>query len=65
MNPSEDIANELVTVLKEKKIGVVAHYYMDPEVQGVLTKVCLQSCVAVLETDHRLIQLVVDYQDKS
>lgn len=24
-------------MLKEKKIGVVAHFYMDPEVQGVLT----------------------------
>ena len=42
LNPSEDIANKLVAVLKEKKIGVVAHYYMDPEVQGVLTKVNLQ-----------------------
>lgn len=28
---------ELVNVLKEKKIGVVAHFYMDPEVQGILT----------------------------
>ncbi|KAK9275997.1 hypothetical protein L1049_005528 [Liquidambar formosana] len=28
---------ELVNVLKDKKIGVVAHFYMDPEVQGVLT----------------------------
>lgn len=28
---------ELVNILKEKKIGVVAHFYMDPEVQGVLT----------------------------
>lgn len=28
---------ELVEVLREKKIGVVAHFYMDPEVQGVLT----------------------------
>ena len=24
-------------VLSEKKIGIVAHFYMDPEVQGVLT----------------------------
>lgn len=24
-------------MLEEKKIGVVAHFYMDPEVQGVLT----------------------------
>lgn len=28
---------ELVSVLKEKKIGIVAHFYMDPEVQGILT----------------------------
>ena len=26
-----------VQVLSEKKIGVVAHFYMDPEVQGVLS----------------------------
>lgn len=25
-------------VLSEKKIGVVAHFYMDPEVQGVLSQ---------------------------
>lgn len=24
-------------VLSEKKVGVVAHFYMDPEVQGVLS----------------------------
>jgi len=24
-------------VLREKRIGVVAHFYMDPQVQGVLT----------------------------
>ncbi|GLT29097.1 hypothetical protein SLA2020_039830 [Shorea laevis] len=35
--PDESRVNELVYVLKEKKIGVVAHFYMDPEVQGVLT----------------------------
>ncbi|KAK3006062.1 hypothetical protein RJ639_016294 [Escallonia herrerae] len=28
---------ELANLLKERKIGVVAHFYMDPEVQGVLT----------------------------
>lgn len=28
---------ELVEVLKEKKIGMIAHFYVDPEVQGVLT----------------------------
>ncbi|KAJ8536526.1 hypothetical protein K7X08_034927 [Anisodus acutangulus] len=35
--PDESRVQELVNVLKEKKIGVVAHFYMDPEVQGVLT----------------------------
>ena len=35
--PNELKVNELVNVLKEKNIGVVAHFYMDPEVQGILT----------------------------
>ncbi|KAG5102261.1 hypothetical protein JHK84_047230 [Glycine max] len=35
--PNELKVDELVNVLKEKKIGVVAHFYMDPEVQGILT----------------------------
>lgn len=35
--PEELKVKELVNVLKEKKIGVAAHFYMDPEVQGVLT----------------------------
>ncbi|KAH7528387.1 quinolinate synthase, chloroplastic [Ziziphus jujuba] len=35
--PDELRVQQLVDVLKEKKIGVVAHFYMDPEVQGVLT----------------------------
>ncbi|XP_042498331.1 quinolinate synthase, chloroplastic-like [Macadamia integrifolia] len=35
--PDELRVKELINVLKEKKIGVVAHFYMDPEVQGVLT----------------------------
>ncbi|KAF6137188.1 hypothetical protein GIB67_030952 [Kingdonia uniflora] len=35
--PDEVKVTELVRALKEKKIGVVAHFYMDPEVQGVLT----------------------------
>lgn len=37
MLPDEFKVQQLVNVLKEKKIGVVAHFYMDPEVQGVLT----------------------------
>lgn len=35
--PNESKVEELVNVLREKKIGVVAHFYMDPEVQGILT----------------------------
>ncbi|CAA7030855.1 unnamed protein product [Microthlaspi erraticum] len=35
--PEESRVQQLVKVLKEKKIGVSAHFYMDPEVQGVLT----------------------------
>lgn len=37
MFPDESTVLELVNELKEKKIGIVAHFYMDPEVQGVLT----------------------------
>ena len=37
MFPDESKVEELVSVLKEKKIGVVAHFYMDPQVQGILT----------------------------
>lgn len=35
--PDQVKIQELVNLLKEKKIGVVAHFYMDPEVQGILT----------------------------
>ncbi|WCJ36153.1 Quinolinate synthase chloroplastic [Euphorbia peplus] len=35
--PDESKVQQLVKVLSEKEIGVVAHFYMDPEVQGVLT----------------------------
>ncbi|XP_008793728.2 quinolinate synthase, chloroplastic [Phoenix dactylifera] len=37
LSPNELKIKELVNVLREKKIGVVAHFYMDPEVQGILT----------------------------
>lgn len=37
MSPDESKISGLVNTLKEKKIGVVAHFYMDPEVQGILT----------------------------
>lgn len=36
LSPDASKVAELVDVLKEKQIGVVAHFYMDPEVQGVL-----------------------------
>ncbi|KAL3575382.1 hypothetical protein D5086_023483 [Populus alba] len=35
--PDESKVQEIVNVLKEKKIGVVSLSYMDPEVQGILT----------------------------
>ncbi|KAL8457984.1 hypothetical protein ACS0TY_035743 [Phlomoides rotata] len=35
--PDEAKIQELVSLLEEKKIGIVAHFYMDPEVQGILT----------------------------
>ncbi|KAM7273422.1 hypothetical protein ACFE04_028086 [Oxalis oulophora] len=35
--PDELKVKELVDELREKRIGVVAHFYMDPEVQGILT----------------------------
>ncbi|CAI9112788.1 OLC1v1013280C1 [Oldenlandia corymbosa var. corymbosa] len=37
LSPEESKVQEIANLLKEKKIGVVAHFYMDPEVQGVLT----------------------------
>ncbi|WVZ89943.1 hypothetical protein U9M48_036288, partial [Paspalum notatum var. saurae] len=37
LSPDESKISELVNTLIEKKIGVVAHFYMDPEVQGILT----------------------------
>nr|GME13214.1 quinolinate synthase, chloroplastic [Ipomoea batatas] len=35
--PDDSKVQEIANLLKEKKIGIVAHFYMDPEVQGVLT----------------------------
>lgn len=37
LEPDTTQVQELVKVLKSKKIGIVAHFYMDPEVQGVLS----------------------------
>lgn len=36
LEPEKDTVLDLAAHLREKKIGIVAHFYMDPEVQGVL-----------------------------
>eukprot|EP00250_Pteridium_aquilinum_P016194 c22995_g1_i1 orf=194-2341(+) len=36
LQPDQSKVQELAGVLQQKQIGVVAHFYMDPEVQGVL-----------------------------
>ena len=36
LEPDEKKVSALVDALKTKKIGIVAHFYMDPEVQGIL-----------------------------
>lgn len=37
LSPDANVVAELDALLAEKKIGVVAHFYMDPELQGVLS----------------------------
>lgn len=39
LKPDQKAVDKLGALLKAKKIGVVAHFYMDPEVQGVLVAV--------------------------
>lgn len=36
LQPDAEAVDGLVALLSEKKMGVVAHFYMDPQVQGVL-----------------------------
>jgi quinolinate synthase len=36
LSPDSESIRELDSLLEQKKIGVVAHFYMDPELQGVL-----------------------------
>ena len=36
LEPNADAVDALVAELEAKKIGIVAHFYMDPQVQGVL-----------------------------
>lgn len=40
LNPDRKRVEELARVLREGNVGVVAHFYMDPEVQGALMSVC-------------------------
>uniref|UniRef100_A0ACD5Y5F0 Uncharacterized protein n=1 Tax=Avena sativa TaxID=4498 RepID=A0ACD5Y5F0_AVESA len=37
LSPDQSKIAELVNTLMERNIGIVAHFYMDPEVQGILT----------------------------
>lgn len=37
LNPSPELVQELSHLLREKNVGVVAHFYMDPELQGALS----------------------------
>lgn len=37
LDPNREAARKLAEKLEEKKVGVVAHFYMDPEVQGMLS----------------------------
>ena len=35
--PDRELVMQLTTLLREKNAGIVAHFYMDPELQGVLS----------------------------
>jgi len=37
LSPDPDVVSELGALLTDKNAGIVAHFYMDPELQGVLT----------------------------
>jgi quinolinate synthase len=37
LKPDPELVTRLNTLLREKNVGVVAHFYMDPELQGVLS----------------------------
>ncbi|RQM13310.1 hypothetical protein KXD40_000583 [Peronospora effusa] len=37
LKPDMQVVEELDTLLHEKKMGIVAHFYMDPELQGILS----------------------------
>ena len=42
LQPDPDAVQELVTALQQSNAGIVAHYYMDVELQGILTAVAQQ-----------------------
>ncbi|KXZ55348.1 hypothetical protein GPECTOR_3g479 [Gonium pectorale] len=42
LRPEQEQVARLASVLRAKSIGVVAHFYMDPEVQGVLSSAAEQ-----------------------
>lgn len=42
LQPQPAQVDRLAQLLQDKRIGVVAHFYMDPEVQGVLTSAAQQ-----------------------
>jgi quinolinate synthase len=44
LKPDPEVVEKLARYLSEKKIGVVAHFYMDPEVQGVLSAAGERCC---------------------
>ena len=63
LRPDPAVVDALVAQLQAKKVGVVAHFYMDPEVQGVLSSAgghlllwdgctCLPACLG-LQVMHR------------
>ena len=37
LRPDQELVTELNRLLREKNVGLVAHFYMDPELQGVLS----------------------------
>lgn len=37
LKPDPALVTELTSLLRDKNVGVVAHFYMDPELQGVLS----------------------------
>ena len=37
LKPDPELVTRLNILLREKNVGVVAHFYMDPELQGVLS----------------------------